>query len=250
MKIRPAEIKKMFETFLEANTPNCGTYLTNIKKVNSWAKEHNLVKETIYEKYLPKDVEKLIDDLSSKVYLKRNDNAYYSPLNKWYRKFCTELYENDNLSKSNYKNLREQSKIKNKNIEEQEELEQFYKKKSKEEIRNELKNLKESAAIEIIVNNKRYKRDNKTVAQIKILRDFKCQICETFILKKDGSRYVEGAHIIEKHKKGSEIPSNIILLCPNHHKEFDLGNKLIKEHSESKLIFILNNIKYSINLNL
>src|SRR5690606_128383 len=67
---------------------------------------------------------------------------------------------------------------------EQNELEEFYKKsKSKDDIINDLKKLQDSDPEEIIVNHKTYKRDNKTIAQIKILRDFKCQICSTTIIK-------------------------------------------------------------------
>lgn len=50
------------------------------------------------------------------------------------------------------------------------------------------------------------------------------KICSTTIMKKDGRKYVEAAHIKSKHLKGRETLSNIILLCPNYHKEFDLGN--------------------------
>jgi predicted HNH restriction endonuclease len=48
----------------------------------------------------------------------------------------------------------------------------------------------------IKVDNKIYKRDNKAIALIKLLRDFKCQICGTTIVKKNGSRYIEAAHNI------------------------------------------------------
>jgi hypothetical protein len=132
---------------------------------------------------------------------------------------------------------------------EQIELEHFYKKtKTKEEIRNDLKNLTPSDPQEVIVNHKAYKKDNKTIAQLKILRDFKCQICKASILKKDGSKYVEAAHIEAKHKKGRETPDNILILCPNHHKEFDFGNVAIKKHTPDLLEFKMNHIDYSISL--
>jgi putative restriction endonuclease len=58
---------------------------------------------------------------------------------------------------------------------EQKELENFYKKtKSKDQIRNDLINLKSTDPEEVIVHHKSYKRDNKIIAQLKILRDFKC----------------------------------------------------------------------------
>src|SRR6266536_793313 len=129
---------------------------------------------------------------------------------------------------------------------EQKELELFYKRtKTKEEIRNDLKNLKPTDPEEVVVHHKSYKRDNKTIAQLKILRDFKCQICNTFILKKNGSKYVEAAHIEAKHKKGRETPDNIILVCPNHHKEFDYGDLKIKKHTADIFEFDLNKKSYS-----
>ena len=132
---------------------------------------------------------------------------------------------------------------------EQNELEKFFKKtKSKADILNDLENLQDSDSEEIIVNHKTYKRDNKTIAQIKILRDFKCQICSTTIIKKDGSKYVEAAHIKAKHLKGRETLDNILILCPNHHKEFDYGHRIIKQHSTDKIVFELNGTNYEIDL--
>ena len=124
---------------------------------------------------------------------------------------------------------------------EQKELEQFFKSnKCKTEILKDLNNLLETDPEEIIVNYKTYKRDNRTIAQLKIIRGFKCQICGVSILKKDGSKYIEAAHIKPKYQKGRETPDNIILLCPNHHKEFDLGELHIISHSTQHLEFSLN----------
>lgn len=119
---------------------------------------------------------------------------------------------------------------------------------SKEEILKELSNLKFTDTEEILINTRRFKRDNKTIAQIKYLRGFKCQICSTTIKKKDGSFYIEAAHIKPKHKKGRETPDNILLLCPNHHKEFDYGDRIVITHNKEKLHFSLNSKEYSISL--
>jgi predicted restriction endonuclease len=75
-------------------------------------------------------------------------------------------------------------------------------------------------------------------------------MCGTSILKKDGSFYVEAAHITEKKHKGPESPDNILILCPNHHKEFDFGNKKIIDRTKEKLYFELNGRKYNISLEL
>lgn len=132
---------------------------------------------------------------------------------------------------------------------EQQELVQFYKEsKSKVDILQDLNNLKETDSEEIIINHKTYKRDNKTIAQIKILRDFKCQMCGMSIIKKDGGKYIEAAHIKPKHQKGCETLDNIIILCPNHHKEFDLGSLVIKTHNKTFIEIVLNGHRYKINL--
>lgn len=119
-------------------------------------------------------------------------------------------------------------------------------KRSKEEIINELLHLEETEPETVIIRGKAYKRENKIVAQIKFLRDFKCQFCGTTILKKDGTNYIEAAHIKAKHLKGRECLDNIILLCPNHHKEFDLGKLEIIDHKNKTLELFLNNNKYKI----
>lgn len=117
---------------------------------------------------------------------------------------------------------------------------------SKSEILNLLKNLEE---VEPEMGNfawEAYKRDNKIIALIKRLRDLSCQLCGGYILKSDGRKYVEAAHIIAKHLKGGETLSNIILLCPNHHKEFDLGHLVILNHTKEILEINLNGSHYKI----
>jgi len=120
--------------------------------------------------------------------------------------------------------------------------------KTKAEIVGEIKNLKPSDPEEVIINGKTFKRDNRTIAQLKFLRDFKCQICSTTIKKKDGSLYIEAAHIDPKHKKGRETPDNILILCPNHHKEFDFGDRTITKRNIAGIEFSLNENYYSISL--
>lgn len=133
---------------------------------------------------------------------------------------------------------------------EQKEIVRELKSKTKKDIINELKNLKPTDPEVVIINSKSFKRDNRTIAQIKVLRDFKCQICSTTIKKKDGTFYIEAAHIKPKHKKGCETPDNIILLCPNHHKEFDFGDRDILLHNKDVVHFMLNGLEYKISIKL
>lgn len=119
---------------------------------------------------------------------------------------------------------------------------------AKQVIIAELKNLKPTDPELVTINSKSFKRDNRTIAQIKILRDFKCQICSTIIKKKDGTFYIEAAHIQPKYRKGPETPDNILLLCPNHHKEFDLGDLNISQHDKDKINFTLNGQEHKVSL--
>lgn len=119
--------------------------------------------------------------------------------------------------------------------------------KSKEDILEDLKNLKESDSEIVTINTRAFKRDNKTIAQIKILRDFRCQICGTTILKKGGGKYIEAAHIKPKHQKGRETLDNIILMCPNHHKAFDLGDRKIIIHTKKHIELKINDESFTLN---
>jgi len=136
------------------------------------------------------------------------------------------------------------------NEKEQEEILPIVKNLQRMQIIKELSEVSPQIPELIEFSGKQYKRDNKTIVELKILRSFKCQICETTILKKDGSFYVEAAHITEKKHKGPESPDNILILCPNHHKEFDFGNKKIIERTKEKIIFELNGKKYNLSLEL
>jgi len=67
-------------------------------------------------------------------------------------------------------------------------------------------------------------RETKTAKFIKQLYNDTCQICGIQI-KSAVSTYSEAAHIksLGKPHNGPDTKENIICLCPNHHKMFDLG---------------------------
>lgn len=119
---------------------------------------------------------------------------------------------------------------------------------SKAEILEGLTNLKATDTKTVIINSKSFKRDNQTIAQIKFVRGFNCQICGYSVIKKDGGNYIEAAHIEPKYLKGMETLDNIILLCPNHHKEFDLGDRKIIKHTKTSVEFSLNGKSYFVEL--
>jgi hypothetical protein len=73
-------------------------------------------------------------------------------------------------------------------------------------------------------------RDTAKARTVKMLHQFKCQVCGKTILLPDGSSYAEAHHIQPlggKHR-GPDVVGNILCLCPNHHAEFDFGVKPIK----------------------
>ena len=121
---------------------------------------------------------------------------------------------------------------------------------SKSELYDKLVNQPEKEDEFIIIDKKIYRRDNKTVADIKYLRDYKCQLCGTRIQKEDGTFYIEAAHINEKCKGGKEAINNILILCPNHHKEFDFGQRQILKRDDLSIDFLLNGKEFKINLSI
>ena len=67
-------------------------------------------------------------------------------------------------------------------------------------------------------------RDTNLTKKIKRLYKDKCQICGLSIRLKEKT-YSEAHHIkpLGNKHKGPDSPDNIIILCPNHHVEFDYG---------------------------
>lgn len=123
-------------------------------------------------------------------------------------------------------------------------------KDNRAEVVEELRNLTPQTPVTVTVKGKQYLRDNKTIAQLKYLRGYRCQFCGTAIRKKDNSFYIEAAHIVPKKHHGCEMPDNILILCPNHHKEFDFGNTRITEQSKEKIVLMLNGTTYTVDLSL
>ena len=140
--------------------------------------------------------------------------------------------------------------ILSKNEIEQIELEKYIKQtKTREQIIKELETSRQKDNELITINRIQYKRDNYTIALIKELRGHKCQICNKYILKEDGTKYIEAAHITPKSDKGTETLDNILILCPNCHKEFDLGKRHIIKRNSTEIEFSINDKTFKIKLN-
>lgn len=94
------------------------------------------------------------------------------------------------------------------------------------------------------------RRDTKIINSLKKATDFKCQFptCGQRIIKKNGGFYIEVAHIKPVSQNGQSVLGNLIVLCPNHHKEFDFGDLKINEQTNTKLAGQLNGNKFEIEL--
>ncbi len=104
---------------------------------------------------------------------------------------------------------------------------------------------KRISSIELIL-----RKDKKIVELIKKVAGYKCQFpeCTAQIPTKVGTNYVEVAHIKPVHRGGQSIIGNLIVLCPNHHKEFDYGNLNIEEQSSNTLKGTLNGKVFLISM--
>jgi predicted restriction endonuclease len=86
------------------------------------------------------------------------------------------------------------------------------------------------------------------VKALKQLCNFECQFpnCRTKIRKRNGDYYIEVAHIHPVANGGRSVIGNLLVLCPNHHKEFDHGSLEISEQTENKIRGIINGKEFDI----
>lgn len=93
------------------------------------------------------------------------------------------------------------------------------------------------------------RHDDSIVQHFKQAADYKCQFpdCNVRIQKKDGGFYIEVAHIMPVAKGGKGEIGNLLVLCPNHHKEFDYGERDYKRGWDF-LVGVLNGKKFNIKL--
>lgn len=68
-------------------------------------------------------------------------------------------------------------------------------------------------------------RNTSIIKQLKTDTNNKCQVCGSRLLIGDGKYYSEGHHLkkLGSIHQGPDVVGNVIILCPNHHVEFDLG---------------------------
>jgi hypothetical protein len=99
----------------------------------------------------------------------------------------------------------------------------------------------------LVINTIR--KDTRMIKAIKEAAKYKCQFpgCGHQIRKKDGSFYIEVAHISPVKENGKSILGNLVVLCPNHHKEFDYGDRTITNQTENELVGMINGNYFSIH---
>ncbi len=88
----PEEIKEMFTSYLNERGPQSSDkYISSIEgKVSEWCRKHKFVGETVYEKYLPTEVDEMFNKLGDLEDIRINKNTFFTPMN-WYRDFCDDL---------------------------------------------------------------------------------------------------------------------------------------------------------------
>ena len=79
-------------------------------------------------------------------------------------------------------------------------------------------------------------RDTRVMQELKKKYENRCQICGNMVRIGEDKFYSEGAYIkpLDSPHDGSDTKENIIILCPNHHVEFDYG--MITINHKTKLI--------------
>jgi Predicted restriction endonuclease len=90
-------------------------------------------------------------------------------------------------------------------------------------------------------------RYQKIVSNLKSKYKSKCQIegCNFTFRKKNGEYYSEGHHIEFLSQGGSQDESNVVILCPNHHRMFHYADvEIFEREDERRKIRINGDEKY------
>lgn len=71
----------------------------------------------------------------------------------------------------------------------------------------------------------RHHRDQEIVAELKTMYSDRCQVCGDRRARPDGTGFSEVHHLqpLGDPHNGPDTPRNMLVLCPNHHADFDNG---------------------------
>jgi predicted restriction endonuclease len=119
--------------------------------------------------------------------------------------------------------------------------------RSLEELNERMKELTPERVSRVV--NQTIRKDTAIVRKLKEASSFKCQFpgCGAEIRTKDGGLYVEVAHIKAVAKGGQSTLGNLLVLCPNHHKEFDQGALAVERQTVYGIVGRLNGRSFEIN---
>lgn len=78
-------------------------------------------------------------------------------------------------------------------------------------------------------------RDRRKSVSIKRIYDNECQFCGICLQVSDGQYYSEAAHIqaVGEPHNGPDLMKNMLVLCPNHHLQFDRGVLRLEKAGET-----------------
>ncbi len=92
--------------------------------------------------------------------------------------------------------------------------------------------------VSVVVAGTRYKRDQQVREAVVARSNGHCEYCgQAGFLRADGSPYIETHHIIALAEDGADRVSNVIALCPGHHREAHFGAS--RSELEQKFIAIV-----------
>lgn len=89
----------------------------------------------------------------------------------------------------------------------------------------------EEAALDIVspdhgrTTTSRVVRNSESVLDLKEAYDYRCQLCGNRRFRDDNRPYAEGHHVrpLSPPYDGPDVPGNVLILCSNHHADFDYG---------------------------
>lgn len=165
---------------------------------------------------------------------------YYGSLASFFDSYSPGLQTKDFIT------LENMSIKDNPSAEDLEKTDAIFNKGNPDEILSEFEQRLSGERPEEVEYKKRCLKRNQTIVQkMKERYENKCQICSFTFQKKDGSYYSEVAHIkpIETRERGVDTPSNLMVMCPNHHKMHDLGNLKIISSKKYEINGIVNELE-------
>lgn len=117
---------------------------------------------------------------------------------------------------------------------------------TKEKLDCEIKRLQDKNRKTSTNSYSRKQRNQYLMELYKKKRGYECQFCGKKILKANGNYYIEACHIDAVKDDGTDNERNVLILCPNCHKEFDYGIKEEQQWKGNIFSVKINDVKYEV----